>query len=399
MVQSRHVAGDERWVAGVEPVPAGEHPERRPQTWVRRPRGADRSHPNRLPTVDTSISPRWLRLTMIGFFGIRSAGDSVATPEMGRVLSQKRSEPRKWPFMAEAASPDSVIGARRKRWPRGLGLLAVLLELALALRVLAAEAVEWYVRRGGLDRLCLFPDTKIYWELARAIRARAPYQIVDFGDIPHFALRAPGYPVVLAGCQALFGERTLAVRLVQAVLGTVSVYLVYRLCRQLAPSGSKAQPAEPEVGAEAGGGQSAVAVVRRSTALDGCSAPLIAAALAALNPYYIFMSVILLSEAVFEPLMLAALWGLAALWPCRSRESDGGPSLQEGRTGCPITGLKAALVSLGSGAAAGMAVLVRPSWVLFVPGALAVWVLAAIRARRGPDAARGPCSGFAAWCW
>ncbi len=308
---------------------------------------------------------------------------------MGRVLSKLRTEPRKWPFMAEAALPDSVVAVRQRRWPRRLGLLAVLLEVALTLRVLAAEAVEWYVRQGGLDRLCLFPDTNVYWELARAIRAQAPYQIVDWRDIPHFALRTPGYPIFLAGCQALFGERTLAVRLVQAVLGTVSVYLVYQLCRQLAPSGRRAQPAEPDVGPKAAGGCSAVTIVRGSADRDGCSAPLFAAALAALNPYYIFMSVILLTEAVFEPLMLAALWGLAVLWPRRSREDDGGPSLPEGRAGPPVTGLKAALVSLGSGAAAGMAVLVRPSWVLFVPGALAVWVLAAIRARRWPDAARG----------
>jgi hypothetical protein len=101
------------------------------------------------------------------------------------------------------------------------------------------------------------------------------------------------------------------------------------------------------------------------------------------------MSATLLSEAVFEPLMLAALWGLAVLWPRRSSAGGGGPSFQEGRAGCPIPGLKAALVSLGSGAAAGMAVLVRPSWVLFVPGALAAWVLAAVRAHRGSDAARG----------
>ena len=54
----------------------------------------------------------------------------------------------------------------------------------------------------------------------------------DYADIPHFALRTPGYPLLMAACQALFGERPLAVRLVQAVLGTVGVYLVYRLTLQ-----------------------------------------------------------------------------------------------------------------------------------------------------------------------
>ncbi len=283
--------------------------------------------------------------------------------------------------MAEPVLPDSVVAARLQRWACAPGLLVVLLELALALRVLAAEAIEWYVRRGGSDRLCLFPDTNIYWELARAICANAPYQIVEWGDIPHFTLRTPGYPIVLAGCQALFGERTLAVRLAQAVLGTLSVYLVYRLCQQLVPSSAAAQSAKPDVGPE---------VVRASHAatIVGKSAPLFAAAWAALNPYYIFMSVILLSEAVFEPLMLFALWGLAVLWPRRSRAEGGRPSCHEGSAGSAITGPRAALVSLGSGAAAGMAVLVRPSWTLFLPVALVVWILAAVGARRGPDAAR-----------
>jgi 4-amino-4-deoxy-L-arabinose transferase-like glycosyltransferase len=291
--------------------------------------------------------------------------------------------------MAEPVHSNSVVAARPRRWPSALGLLLVLLELALALRVLAAEAVEWYVRRGGVDRLCLFPDTNIYWELARAIRAGAPYQIVEWSDIPHFALRTPGYPIALAGCQALFGERTLAARLVQGVLGTCSVYLVYQLCRQLVPSCEPAQAAEPDTRLAAAGGASAVTIERRAAPIGQVSAPLVAAALAALDPYYIFMSVILLSEAVFEPLMLAALWGLAVLWPRRSSGRGGRPSFQEGGAGCPVTGRKAVLVSLVSGAAAGLAVLVRPSWVLFVPAALAAWVLAEVRACRGRQAARG----------
>ncbi len=93
----------------------------------------------------------------------------------------------------------------------------------------------------GPTRLCVFPDTVSYWELARTIRAGDPYEVVEWADIPHFALRTPGYPLVLAACQAVFGERTLAVRLVQAVLGTLSVYLIYCLARQFA------SPENPEV--------------------------------------------------------------------------------------------------------------------------------------------------------
>ena len=42
--------------------------------------------------------------------------------------------------------------------------------------------------------------------------------------------------------------------------------------------------------------------------------PLGAAALAAVHPYFVAMSALVLSEAVFVPLMLAALWGMAVLW-------------------------------------------------------------------------------------
>ena len=117
-----------------------------------------------------------------------------------------------------------VRAGRAGGWSRSLGRLASLvlvLEAALALRVAAADAVEWIVRRGPA-RLDLFPDTDIYWELARAIRAGGPYEYVEWGDIPHFAIRTPGYPLLLAACQSAFGERTLPVRLVQAALGTLS---------------------------------------------------------------------------------------------------------------------------------------------------------------------------------
>ena len=83
------------------------------------------------------------------------------------------------------------------------------------------------------------------------------------------------------------------VRLVQAGLGALTVWLVYRLTRE-------------------------VLVSRRSRAgyppASWWSVPLIAAAIAALNPYYIAMSELILSEAVFVPLMLLTLWGLAVLW-------------------------------------------------------------------------------------
>src|SRR5262249_25676124 len=152
------------------------------------------------------------------------------------------------------------------------------------------------------------------------------------GDIPHFAIRTPGYPLFLAACQAVFGERTLPVRLAQAVLGALCVYLVYHLARQVV--GSR----------------------------GGSSVPLLAAAVAAVHPHYLAMSALVLSEAAFEPLMLAAMLGVAVLWPA------------SGGVGSILGPRRAGLLAMGSGAAAGAAVLVRPSWALFVPLMLVAWV-------------------------
>jgi 4-amino-4-deoxy-L-arabinose transferase-like glycosyltransferase len=250
--------------------------------------------------------------------------------------------------MAEPTPPHSIAAPARAHWWRrallGSASLALILEIALGLRILAADAVDLYVHRGGSERLCLFPDTKIYWGLARTIRAGTTYEYVEWSDIPHFAIRTPGYPLFLAACQSVFGERTLAVRLVQAALGAASVYLVYRLTFQIAPP-----------------------VTRAPTDLTPPSrrwtVPLTAAALAAIHPYYLFMSSLILSEAIFVPLMLASLWGLAALWSA--------PGASTG-----LSWRKDSLVALASGAAAGLAILVRPSWALFVPVILLIWFMA-----------------------
>ena len=120
---------------------------------------------------------------------------------------------------------------RRRRALVGSASLALVLEIALGLRLLRpAHAIDLYVHRGGSQRLCLFPDTVIYWGLANTIRLGIPYEYVEWNDIPHFAIRTPGYPL-LAACHTVFGERTLAVRLAH-VLGPAP-HLVYRLTYQI----------------------------------------------------------------------------------------------------------------------------------------------------------------------
>ncbi len=215
--------------------------------------------------------------------------------------------------------------------------LALILEWSLGVRVLAADVLDWFTQRKGV--LCVFPDSLYYWMLAGTIRDGSTYEVVEWGDIPHFALRTPGYPLFLAACRALFGDRTLMVRLVQAGLGVVSVWLVYRLSTR-------------------------VAADKANTRL--WTTPLVAAALTAIDPYLVATAVFLLSEALFVPLMLASLWGLAALW----QQGDQKPSRWSWAQ------------ALGTGFASGAAVLVRPSWVLFIPAMLFAWVIGSGRERR-----------------
>lgn len=213
---------------------------------------------------------------------------------------------------------------------RATARLATILVAALALRVVAAFAIQGYADR--LGKPCLFGDTAIYWELARAIREGRPF-VVDQSGVPHYALRTPGYPAFLAACRALFGGRFLAVRLVQAALGTLGVYGLYRLVDRAVP---------------------------------GRDAALVAAALGAVEPYGIGLGELVLSEGVFVPLMLAGLWGVAALW----RRDDEAP---------PEHG---AAVAVGTGIVHGAAILTRPSWALMVPLLLAAWVAGSGRGRR-----------------
>ena len=230
--------------------------------------------------------------------------------------------------MAEVASHRRAVD-RAASW-------ASVLAVALGLRLVAAAAVSWYAR--GQGKPCVFADTVIYWDLAGTIVEGRPYLVSQWG-VPHYALRTPGYPLFLAACREVFGVSLPAVRVVQAVLGTLAVWLVARLVRVTVPGGPKI----------------------------GWTVPMMAAGLAAVDPYVVGMSALVLSEAVFVPLMLAGLWGLASFWTTEGRSGPGRP----------------VVVAILTGLAMGGAILVRPSWALFVPTILASWVIGIDRGNRG----------------
>ncbi|MDQ3330819.1 MAG: glycosyltransferase family 39 protein [Planctomycetota bacterium] len=153
--------------------------------------------------------------------------------------------------------------------------LLLILAAALALRLVAAVGVHSYLDR--VDRAFLIPgDAEGYWMLAGKIAAGEEYAVYD---PPRRVLRMPGFPLLLAGVRASFGDSFLAARIVLAIVGTAACGAVYLLGSML---GS------------------------RRTGL-------IAAAMAACWPVLVGFSVLVLSETFFALLLTLSLVAMAWL--------------------------------------------------------------------------------------
>lgn len=198
-----------------------------------------------------------------------------------------------------------MSGTRNSRW-----LLLALLAAALVVRL--AAGVWWQERLPEGTRFA-FGDSESYWELGRAIAAGRPY---EFGPHRLRVFRTPGYPLLLAGLFQVVGDDPPVIygRVLSALLGTLAVGCVSGLAWVLFDS---------------------------RTAL-------IATAIAAVYPGAIALSTFVLSEAPFCPLMLMQLIG----WACAWKATDPKQIVSW---------------SLLAGVAAGLATLMRPSWLLFTP--------------------------------
>ena len=211
-----------------------------------------------------------------------------------------------------------------RRYPKYARLAIWLLGVAFALRLVAGY---WWQARLPDGQRFAFGDSESYWVLAQTIVRGQPYQYGEQLQV----FRTPGYPVLLAGLFALVGDDppVLWARALGAVCGTLAV-----------------------------GG-----VIALTWLLFDARSALLAGALAGLYPGAISLSVFVLSEAPFCPLLLLQL----ICWVV----SVGVGSERRSIVAAAFGGL-----------AAGLATLMRPSWLLFTPGAAVLEILVCRGSRR-----------------
>lgn len=191
-----------------------------------------------------------------------------------------------------------------RAWAAAILLVALLLRLA---------AGVWWQERLAMGQKFGFGDSAGYWELARTMAAGEPYQ---YGSPDAKIFRTPGYPFLLSLLFRVFqgAPPVLAARALSALLGTLAVLLVIRLGQQLFT---------PQIG-------------------------LLAGVWTALYPEAIAMSTFVLSEAPFCVFMLLHLSAWVAAWQAEVPRQR-------------------VLQALLGGVFGGVATLMRPSWLLFLP--------------------------------
>ncbi|RMF41030.1 MAG: hypothetical protein D6753_10460 [Planctomycetota bacterium] len=232
--------------------------------------------------------------------------------------------------------------SRRLRWTVCILVLALVLRLAFA--------VYWDQRAAAEGRMFRLGDSHTYWTLAQHIVRGEPYQ---YGSPDASVFRAPLYPIFLAMFACVPDQRwgILAARCGGAVAGTVAVYLLSLIAGEVWASIRLGEAGMADRAESQGGG----------AALE--DPRLWAAAIGAIYPSAIGMSVTLLSEAIFLPLMLLHLWAWIRAWNSTDWMHRRGWSAV-------------------AGVAWGLAVLARPSWLLFAPFLLLGGILLGPQRRR-----------------
>ena len=209
-----------------------------------------------------------------------------------------------------------------------LPIVLTILALALGVRIVAAS--YWHRQGSTSERVFRLGDSDSYWVLASHIARGEPY---EYGSPDASIFRAPLYPLVLAPF-TLIDSKSHAVflaRLFGCLWGTLTVWLVMRLALRVEKSLVAAH--SPDMDCK-------LSTSSRVSEIAGL--------LVAIYPGAIGMSIVILSEAIFCPLMLLTLLG----WH---------RALVGSRTASVLW------VCVLAGAASGLAILARPSWLLFMP--------------------------------
>ena len=185
--------------------------------------------------------------------------------------------------------------------------LLIILLLALTLRI-------GYVLT--LENKLYFPDSFRYYNIGVGLAEGRGYSS---------AFTAPLYPLFLSGIYRLFGDSYLTVRIIQALVGTASVFLIYLLGRNIFSG---------KVG-------------------------LIASFITAFYPFFIFFTGLLLTETLFIFLLLSLIYLLHRMMAIRKIN-----------------------YAIGSGLIAGLCILIKPLIAYFLPFALLIFLIVS-RNKRG----------------
>jgi hypothetical protein len=220
-----------------------------------------------------------------------------------------------------------------KRFQHGYAVVAIL-AFALAVRLLAAWV--WQQQANQEGHVFRFGDSESYWVLGNSIATGKPYEYLsDQSKV----FRSPTYPLLLS-LFAWIEPKTKAVLLARffgCMLGTLCVWLIYRITRMLCTS---------------------LNLDQRFEIIASCSA----AALASVYLGAIGMSIFILSEAIFCPLLLISLWLTLRSTSLITSSSE------TTRPRSPLMWLFCA------GLVSGIAAMARPSWILW-PAFIAIYFL------------------------
>lgn len=216
------------------------------------------------------------------------------------------------------ATGSRVAGAARGR---RLGVVVMLVLLAVAFGVRLGAGL-WLERTRGIETERELGDSRGYRNIAENVAAGRGLVMtgLEVGPSPRYADRMPGYPLILAGLLAALGENTVSLVVLQSLVGAATVWLAWRLGREVySPAAGRLAAAGVAVAAW----QVAFAAVtltecwsaalltatmlcvalavRRGRAAWAAMAGLAAAALVYMHPEYLGLPVAMLALAMIAP--------------------------------------------------------------------------------------------------